>query len=127
MPRMDPKDADRLVIGRFARLTGLSVGALRHYDELDLLRPAFVDRVTGYRSYRPDQLEAARTIVRLRDLEVPLETIRAYLGDGRPGRATPAARASIDAASRRGRSASRASSTSSASWPAAPTRRRPCP
>jgi hypothetical protein len=43
---------DRLSIGRFARLTGLSIGALRHYDELDLLRPAEVDRFTAYRSAR---------------------------------------------------------------------------
>jgi DNA-binding transcriptional MerR regulator len=78
-------DTDRLVIGRFARLTGLSVGALRHYDELGLLRPAWVDPETGYRSYGRDQLETARTIVRLRDLEVPLETIRAYLGTDDPG------------------------------------------
>ncbi len=77
-------DQDLLVIGRFARLAGLSVGALRHYDELDLLRPAWVDPETGYRSYRRDQLETARTIVRLRDLEVPLETIRAYLGTDDP-------------------------------------------
>ena len=34
---------DLLTIGRFARLAGLSVGALRHYDELDLLRPARID------------------------------------------------------------------------------------
>ena len=40
--------------------------------------------MTGYRWYRPDQLEAARTIVRLRDLEVPLESIRAYLGSDDP-------------------------------------------
>ena len=75
---------DRLVIGRFARLTGLSVGALRHYDELDLLRPRWVDPETGYRSYGRDQLETARTIVRLRDLELPLEEIRAYLGTDDP-------------------------------------------
>ena len=50
-----------LVIGRFARLTGLSVGALRHYDEVDLLRPTLVDPETGYPSYRRDQLETART------------------------------------------------------------------
>ena len=76
MPAMD---TDLLAIGRFGRLAGLSVGALRHYDELDVLQPASVDPETGYRSYRRDQLDAARTIARLRDLEVPLETIRTYL------------------------------------------------
>jgi DNA-binding transcriptional MerR regulator len=81
---MEHADPDLLVIGRFARLAGLSVGALRHYDELDILRPAWVDPETGYRSYRRDQLESARTIVRLRDLEVPLEMIRAYLGTDDP-------------------------------------------
>ena len=74
----------RIPIGRFARLTGLSVGALRHYDELDLLRPIDVDRFTGYRRYAPDQVEIARTIARLRDLEVPLEEIRAVLGTDDP-------------------------------------------
>ena len=68
---------DLLTIGRFARLAGLSVGALRHYDELDLLRPARTDPFTSYRLYARGQLETARLIVRLRDLEVPLETIRA--------------------------------------------------
>lgn len=72
-------------IGRFARLAGLSVGALRHYDELDLLRPADVDRFTGYRRYRPEQLDVARTIGRLRDLEVPIEDIRDVLGSDDPG------------------------------------------
>ena len=42
---------DLLPIGRFARLSGLSVGALRHHDELDLLRPADVASSTGYRRY----------------------------------------------------------------------------
>ena len=69
-------DDDLLSIGRFARLAGLSVGALRHYDELDLLRPAAIDRFTGYRRYRRAQLETARTIVRLRDLELPLDEMR---------------------------------------------------
>lgn len=77
-------DRDLLTIGRFARLTGLSVGALRHYDELDLLRPARTDPFTSYRLYGRGQLEAARTIVRLRDLEVPLETIRDYLATDDP-------------------------------------------
>jgi DNA-binding transcriptional MerR regulator len=75
---------DLLPIGRFARLAGLTVGALRHYDELDLLRPAVVDETTGYRRYRPSQLEDARTIARLRELEVPLEEIRDVLAADDP-------------------------------------------
>ncbi|HLO35248.1 MAG TPA: helix-turn-helix domain-containing protein [Candidatus Deferrimicrobium sp.] len=78
-------DDDLLSIGRFARLAGLSVGALRHYDELDLLRPADIDRFTGYRRYRRAQLETARTIARLRDLELPLDEIREVLAMDDPG------------------------------------------
>ena len=78
-------DADLLTIGRFARLTGLSVGALRHYDELDVLRPAEVDPTSGYRRYRRDQLETGRTIARLRELDVPIEEIRRILGTDDPG------------------------------------------
>ncbi len=72
-------DDDFLSIGRFSRLTGISVGALRHYDELDLLRPAEVDRFTGYRRYRRIQVDVGRAIARLRDLEVPLDEIRRVL------------------------------------------------
>ena len=71
---------DELIpIGRFARLAGLSIGALRHYDELGILRPADVDPFTSYRRYRRDQLETARTIRRLRDLELPIDEVRAVL------------------------------------------------
>ena len=79
-----PEQPELLSIGRFARLSGLSVGALRHYDELDLLCPAAVDPGSGYRRYRPDQLETARTIARLRELEVPLEEIRLVLAEDDP-------------------------------------------
>ena len=75
---------DLLTIGRFARLAGLSVGALRHYDDLDLLRPVWTDPSTNYRWYRRDQIGTARTIVRMRDLEVPLETIRDLLATDDP-------------------------------------------
>ena len=62
-------------IGRFARLCGLSVGALRHYDELGLLAPVRVDPDTGYRLYRRDQAATARTIAALRGLDLPLAEI----------------------------------------------------
>lgn len=72
--------AGLMSIGRFARRTGLSVGALRHYAALGLLPPARVDPATGYRYYHPDQVEPARLVAALRDLEVPLAVIRELLG-----------------------------------------------
>jgi DNA-binding transcriptional MerR regulator len=73
-----------LPIGRFARLVGLLIGALRHYDELDLLRPADVGPLTGYRRYRAAQVETALAIRRLGDLELPIEDIRAVLATADP-------------------------------------------
>ena len=79
---------DELIpIGRFARLTGLSIGALRHYHELGLLEPARVDSASGYRSFAPTQLEEARLIGRLRDLDLALPDVRAVLGADADGRA----------------------------------------
>jgi len=72
-------DDDLLPIGRFARLTGLTIGALRHYDEEGVLAPADVDPATGYRRYRRDQVATARAIAALRDLELSLPAIRALL------------------------------------------------
>ena len=70
---------DLLPIGRFSRATRLSVKALRHYDELGLLRPAFVDPSSGYRYYRPAQANQAEAIRILRSVELPLEEIGAVL------------------------------------------------
>ena len=72
---------DLLPIGRFARATRLSVKALRHYDELGLLRPAYVDPTSGYRYYRPAQANQAEAIRILRSVEMPLEEIGALLAD----------------------------------------------
>src|SRR5881394_833082 len=73
---MDALETSQLMaIGRFARLTGLTVKALRHYDELGLLRPAAVDADTGYRSYSSAQLARAEAIRMLRRLEVPLDDV----------------------------------------------------
>jgi DNA-binding transcriptional MerR regulator len=55
-------------IGRFARHTGLTVKALRHYDAEGLLSPAHVDEWTGYRYYTVEQAAEAVAIRRLREL-----------------------------------------------------------
>jgi DNA-binding transcriptional MerR regulator len=72
-------DDDLVPIGRFARLTGLSIGALRHYDQEGVLAPADVDPVSGYRRYRRDQVPTARAVAALRGLELSLPAIRALL------------------------------------------------
>jgi DNA-binding transcriptional MerR regulator len=71
-------------IGRFARLTGLTVKALRHYDELGLLRPASVEPESGYRLYAPDQMRRAEAIQRLRRLELPLDDVLTVLESDDP-------------------------------------------
>ncbi|MGI5243405.1 MerR family transcriptional regulator [Dactylosporangium sp. CA-139066] len=64
-----------LTIGAFARRSWLSPRALRLYEQQGLLVPAVVDERTGYRWYRPGQLEAARLVARLRRLDMPLARI----------------------------------------------------
>src|ERR1700761_4635723 len=68
-----------LNIGEFSRMTHLSVKALRHYHDVGVLAPATIDPHSGYRSYGTDQVAAAQVIRRLRDLGMPLDSIRAVL------------------------------------------------
>lgn len=78
---------DLLTTGAFARASRLSVKALRLYDELGLLTPAYVDPRTGYRFYDPAQLEQARLVVWLRRLDMPLAAIRQVCGLDAPAAA----------------------------------------
>lgn len=52
-------------IGEFSRHGRISVRILRHYDAIGLLRPAFVDPVSGYRFYQADlpEIASAATII----------------------------------------------------------------
>src|SRR5262244_18287 len=71
--------AVRLGIGDFARMTHLSVKALRHYHDQGLLVPAEIDRWTGYRYYDPSQVATAQVIRRFRDMGMPLGDLRSVL------------------------------------------------
>jgi DNA-binding transcriptional MerR regulator len=68
-----------LAIGDFSRATHLTVKTLRHYHETGLLEPAQVDPQTGYRRYTTEQIPVAQIIKRFRDLDMPLNEIRAVL------------------------------------------------
>ena len=70
---------EEVSIGEFSRRSRLSVKALRLYDELGVLVPARVDEASGYRYYDVAQLEAARLVAMLRQLDLPLAAIRELL------------------------------------------------
>ncbi|WP_433545676.1 MerR family transcriptional regulator [Streptomyces sp. CA-294286] len=66
-------------IGEMARDSGLGVSALRFYDRAGVLVPAWVDPVSGYRWYRPEQMAEARLLAGLRRTGMPLADVRLVL------------------------------------------------
>ena len=66
----------RLIISRFSLLTGLPPKTLRYYDEIGLLRPRWVDEITGYRSYSAAQIALGVHIRQWRQMDLPIEDIR---------------------------------------------------
>jgi DNA-binding transcriptional MerR regulator/effector-binding domain-containing protein len=71
-----------LPIGDFAKMTHLTVKALRHYHDVGLLEPAEIDPVTGYRRYAASQVTTAQAIRRFRDLGMPIAEVREVLDAG---------------------------------------------
>ena len=67
---------EEISIGEFARRSRLSIKALRLYDKRQVLVPARVDEVSGYRYYDVSQLEDARLVAMLRQLDLSLRAIR---------------------------------------------------
>ena len=64
-------------VREFARLAGVTVRALHHYDRLGLLRARRSG--TGYRVYAPRDLERLEQIVALKFLGIPLKRIGTML------------------------------------------------
>jgi DNA-binding transcriptional MerR regulator len=70
---------EEISIGEFARRCRLSLKALRLYDERGVLVPSRVDQASGYRYYDKAQLDEARLVVMLRQLQLPLATVKELL------------------------------------------------
>jgi DNA-binding transcriptional MerR regulator len=68
-------------IGEFSRLGQVTIDTLRHYDALGLLKPAQVDRFTGYRYYSATQLQHLNRILALKELGFSLEEVARILQD----------------------------------------------
>src|SRR5262249_56689758 len=71
-------------IGDFSRLGRVSIVALRHYDDLGLLKPASIDPETGYRYYTVEQLSRLHRILALKELGFSLEQVARLLCDEIP-------------------------------------------
>lgn len=63
------------IISEIAKLTGVSVRTLHYYDEIGLLKPAFVDEQNGYRYYDDNALARLQEILFYRELDFSLKSI----------------------------------------------------
>lgn len=70
----------RLTVGEVARLVGVSVRTLHHYDEIGLVAPSG-RTPSGYRSYSAVDVERLHRVLTYRELGFPLEEIATLLDD----------------------------------------------
>lgn len=65
-------------IGETATINGISIKALRHYDSIELLKPAYIDSSTNYRYYTYDQFPYIDKIKRYQSIGMPLKNIKEF-------------------------------------------------
>ena len=70
-----------LRVGAVARMAGVTVRTLHHYDEIGLLRPTGRSEA-GYRRYTEVDLERLQRILFYRELEFGLDQIKEAMADG---------------------------------------------
>lgn len=70
-----------LKIGEFSNIARVSTVLLRHYDEIGLLKPFYVDPENDYRYYSVEQLPRLNSILALKDLGLSLDQIAQLLDD----------------------------------------------
>ncbi|MEY8390095.1 MerR family transcriptional regulator [Lachnospiraceae bacterium] len=66
-------------ISQFSKISGLTVKALRYYDEQGILKPSYRDRNTLYRYYDENDLKKAQLIGFLRSLDFSILEIKEVL------------------------------------------------
>lgn len=73
---------DLLSIGEVSKLKGVGVKALRYYERIGILDPAYVNPHTGYRYYALRQMTEIDVIASCVDLGIPLKELRGYRSEG---------------------------------------------
>lgn len=70
---------DLFTIGEVSKLFNLNIKTLRYYDDINLFKPIFIDSNNNYRYYSTEQFEQLNTIMYLKALGMPLNTIKFHL------------------------------------------------
>lgn len=67
-----------LSIGKVAKLKNVSIKSLRYYDEIGILKPAYINTQTNYRYYKEEQLMLIDAITLCIELGIPLKEFEKY-------------------------------------------------
>ena len=68
-------------IGEFSKIAQVPGSLLRYYDQIGLLKPAHIDKWTGYRYYSAKQLPRLHRILALKELGLKLEQIERLVAE----------------------------------------------
>lgn len=66
-------------IGKISKLKNVSIKSLRYYDQIGILKPAFVNTETNYRYYTQEQLYLLDAITVCIRLGIPLKDLNNYV------------------------------------------------
>jgi len=70
-----------LTIGQFSKIAQVTTKSLRYYDQIGLLKPAYLAKENGYRYYSTSQLEEVLFIQRLKEYDFSLNEIKAVIAN----------------------------------------------
>lgn len=71
-------------IGQFSKIGMVSAKTLRYYDEINLLKPSYVDSQNQYRYYSDKQVPEILFISEMKNYGLKLEEIKAVMDDPNP-------------------------------------------
>lgn len=75
------KKKNLLSIGELSKITGVHIKSLRYYDDLGILKPAYIDPDSKYRYYTFQQKATVEAIQFCVDMGVPLKQFNTYTNE----------------------------------------------
>ncbi|BBM17815.1 transcriptional regulator [Enterococcus avium] len=69
-----------ITIGKLSKLTGIHVKALRYYDRIGILIPAYINPENSYRYYTREHIYLVDMIKLCAEINIPLKDIKEFLG-----------------------------------------------